>query len=147
MKILIASDHAGVRLKEQIKDYLKRKRISYEDFGTNTLDPVDYPDYAFRVAERVAKEKDARGILICGTGTGMTIAANKVRGVRAAAASDVYSAKMSRVDNDTNILGLRGRYFPYRKALAIIGAWLKTPFSGKHRHRNRLRKIADYENR
>jgi ribose 5-phosphate isomerase B len=145
MKIYLGSDHAGVRLKEKIKADLKRRKIPYEDLGTNALDPVDYPDYAFRVAERVAKHKGSRGILICGTGTGMTIAANKVDGIRAVAAYDAYSAKMSRVDNDTNVLGLRGRYFPTERAKRIISAWLRTPFSGKPRHRNRLRKIADYE--
>ncbi|MDW7760596.1 MAG: ribose 5-phosphate isomerase B [Acidobacteriota bacterium] len=145
MKIYLGSDHAGVRLKEKIKADLMRRKIPYEDLGTTTLDPVDYPDYAFRVAEHVAKHKGSRGILICGTGTGMTIAANKVDGIRAVAAYDTYSAKMSRVDNDTNVLGLRGRYFPTERAMRIIAVWLRTPFSGKPRHRNRLRKIADYE--
>ena len=147
MKIYLGSDHAGLRLKEKIKSFLRRQKIPYEDLGTNTRDPVDYPDYAFGVAERVARQKGSRGILICGTGTGMTIAANKVNGIRAAAAYDAYSAKMSRVDNDTNVLGLRGRYFPAERAMRIIAVWLRTPFSGKPRHRNRLRKIADYEKR
>ena len=109
MRVILASDHAGLRLKEKIKKYLARKKIEYEDMGTNSFKSVDYPDYAFKVAEKVAKNNHTRGILVCGTGTGMTIAANKVKGIRAVAAYDAYSAKMSRIDNDTNVLGLRGR--------------------------------------
>ncbi len=145
MKVIIASDHAGFRLKEKIKNYLRRRKIEFEDFGTDSLQAVDYPDYAIKVAKAVAKNKDHRGILICGTGTGMTIAANKVNGIRAVAAYDTYSAKMSRIDNDTNILGLRGRYFPYERIRKIISVWLDTPFSGERRHKKRLKKIANYE--
>ena len=145
MKVIIASDHAGVKLKERIKQYLKKRKIEYTDLGTNTLDSVDYPDYAIKVARRVAKDKILRGILVCGTGTGMTIAANKVKGIRAVAAYDPYSAKMSRIDNDSNILGLRGRFFPFEKVRKIIHIWLSTPFSGKERHKRRIKKIADYE--
>jgi ribose 5-phosphate isomerase B len=145
MEVIIASDHAGFRLKEKIKKYLERKKIKYRDLGTDSLESVDYPDYALKVAESVSKNKNRRGILVCGTGTGMTIAANKVRGVRAVAAYDAYSAKMSRIDNDTNVLGLRGRFFPIKKIKKIIDAWLNTPFSGEGRHRRRIKKIADYE--
>lgn len=145
MDIIIASDHAGFKLKEKIKHYLERKEIEYCDLGTDSLDSVDYPDFAIKVAEEVAKDKNSRGILVCGTGTGMTIAANKVKGIRAVAAYDSYSAKMSRVDNDTNVLGLRGRFFSFGKIKKIINIWLNTPFSGESRHENRLKKIADYE--
>jgi ribose 5-phosphate isomerase B len=145
MIVIIASDHAGLRLKEKVKKYLARKKIEYEDLGTESLTPVDYPDYALRVAEKVAKNKKARGILICGTGTGMTIAANKVKGIRAVAAYDAYSAKMSRMDNDTNVLGLRGRFFPFERIKKIIKVWLDTPFSGEKRHKRRIKKIEDYE--
>lgn len=117
---MLASDHAGLRLKEKVKKYLARKKIEYEDLGTKSFKSVDYPDYALKVAEKVAKNKNTRGILICGTGTGMTIAANKVKGIRAVAAYDAYSAKMSRIDNDTNVLGLRGRFFPFEKIKKII---------------------------
>ncbi|MGD2294957.1 MAG: RpiB/LacA/LacB family sugar-phosphate isomerase [Candidatus Aminicenantes bacterium] len=127
--------------------YLKREKIETIDLGTDSLDSVDYPDYAIQVAEKVAEDKNLRGILVCGTGTGMTIAANKVKGVRAAAAYDAYSAKMSRIDNDTNVLGLRGRFFPFRRVKKIIHIWLETPFSGKDRHKRRIQKIADYESR
>lgn len=145
MKVIIASDHAGFRLKQRIKKYLKKKKIEYEDLGTNSLNSVDYPDYAIRVAKKVAESKETKGILVCGTGTGMTIAANKVKGIRAVAAYDAYSARMSRIDNDTNVLGLRGRFFPYEKVNKIISVWLNTPFSGEERHKRRIKKIADYE--
>jgi len=145
MRVFIGADHAGVGLKERIKKYLKRKRIPYKDVGTDSTASVDYPDYAVRVAHRVAKDKNSKGILICGTGTGMVIAANKIRGVRAVAAYDRYSAKMSRYDNDANILALRGRFFPYEKAVGIVSTWLRTPFSGKPRHKRRLKKIKELE--
>ena len=145
MRVIIASDHAGLRLKEKVKKYLKRKKIEYEDLGTESFTSVDYPDYALKVAEKVAKNKNTRGILVCGTGTGMTIAANKVKGIRAVAAYDAYSAKMSRIDNDTNVLGLRGRFFPLEKMKKIITVWLDTPFSGEKRHKRRIKKIGDYE--
>jgi len=145
MRVIIASDHAGLRLKEKVKRYLKRKKIEYEDLGTESFTSVDYPDYALKVAEKVVKNKKTRGILICGTGTGMTIAANKVKGIRAVAAYDAYSAKMSRIDNDTNVLGLRGRFFPFEKIKKIISVWLDTPFSGEKRHKKRIKKITDYE--
>ena len=101
----------------------------------------DYPDYAFKVAKAVAKHKGSKGILVCGTGIGMGIAANKVRGIRAAMAYDLYSAKMSRLHNDSNILELRGRKFPYKKNEQIVMAWLKTPFSGGARHKRRIAKL------
>jgi ribose 5-phosphate isomerase B len=145
MKVIIGSDHAGFKLKEKIKKYLKMKKIEYIDMGTDSLESVDYPDYALKVAKQVAWNKNRRGILVCGTGTGMTIAANKVKGIRAVAAYDVYSARMSRIDNDTNILGLRGRYFPYEKVKKIINVWLNTPFSGEQRHKRRLKKISGLE--
>ena len=145
MKVIIASDHAGYKLKEKIIKYLRGKKIEYQDLGTDSLSSVDYPDYAIRVAEKVARSRNTRGILVCGTGTGMTIAANKVKGIRAVAAYDAYSAKMSRIDNDSNVLGLRGRFFPYEKVKKIISIWLNTPFSEEERHKRRLNKIADYE--
>jgi ribose 5-phosphate isomerase B len=145
MRVILASDHAGLRLKEKVKKYLEKKKIEYEDLGTKSFKSVDYPDYALKVAEKVAKNKNTRGILVCGTGTGMTIAANKVKGIRAVAAYDAYSAKMSRIDNDTNVLGLRGRFFPFEKIKKIITVWLDTPFSGEKRHKRRIKKIGDYE--
>ena len=144
-KVYIGSDHTGFELKEKLKKYFVEKRILCDDLGTHSLDSADYPDYAFEVAKRVAKEKNAAGILICGTGTGMVIAANKVKGIRAVAAYDTYSAEMSRRDNDANILALRGRFFPFKKIKEIISIWLKIPFSGKDRHKRRINKIKQFE--
>ena len=144
-KIYLGSDHAGFAVKEKLKRYFKEKRIPYKDLGTHSLDSVDYPDYAMAVARKIAKEKNTRGILICGTGTGMVIAANKVKGIRAVAAYDKYSAEMSRRDNDTNVLGLRGRFFPFKKIREIVSVWLKTPFSQKARHKRRINKIKKFE--
>lgn len=144
-KIYIGADHAGFGLKEKLKKYFTDKKLSYEDFGTGSPEPVDYPDFAIAVAKNVAKEKDSRGILICGTGTGMVIAANKVKGIRAVAAYDKYSAKMSRNDNDANVLCLRGRFFPFEKIKEIVSVWLKTPFSGEVRHQRRINKIKRFE--
>lgn len=141
-KIYLGADHAGFSLKEKLKKYFGRKGIEYEDLGGDGRKEDDYPDYAFRVAERVAKSKNARGILICGTGTGMVIAANKIRGIRAATAYDAYSARMARNDNNTNILCLRGREFSDARNLRLVEIWLKTGFSGEKRHKRRLRKIA-----
>lgn len=144
-KVYLGSDHAGFELKEKLKGYLKERKLPYDDFGTGSLGSVDYPDYAIAVAKKVAKEKDSRGILICGTGTGMVIAANKVKGIRAVAAYDKYSAKMSRNDNDANVLCLRGRFFPFEKIKEIVSIWLKTPFSGELRHQRRINKIRRFE--
>ncbi|MBU2561436.1 MAG: ribose 5-phosphate isomerase B [Nanoarchaeota archaeon] len=145
MRVIIGSDHAGYRRKEEVKRFLKGKRIPFEDVGTDSASPVDYPDFAVKVARKVARDKGLRGILVCGSGTGMAIAANKVKGIRAVAAYDNYTAKMSRIDNDTNVLGLRGRGFPLKKAQNIVTTWLKTPFSRKERHERRIKKIAKLE--
>ena len=141
MKIYLGSDHAGYAVKEKIKTYLKSKKVSFKDLGTYSTKPVDYPDYAFKVAKKVAKDKNSKGILVCGTGTGMVIAANKVKGIRAVAAYDAYSAKMSRHDNNANVLALRGRFFAFSKIQKIIDVWLKTRFSGESRHKQRILKI------
>jgi len=145
MKIIIGSDHAGYKVKEKIKKFLGKHDIDYEDVGTDSEKDVDYPDYAKKAAKKVAQSKNILGILICGTGTGMTIAANKIKGIRAVAAYDEYSAKMSRNDNDANVLGLRGRNFPYTKIEKIIKVWLSIPFSGKKRHIRRISKIKRIE--
>ncbi|PIN89421.1 ribose 5-phosphate isomerase B [Candidatus Pacearchaeota archaeon CG10_big_fil_rev_8_21_14_0_10_34_76] len=146
MKIYLGADHAGFDTKEKIRKFLEKREISYEDFSNiNKKEEDDYPDYAFKVAEKVVKNKGSRGILICGTGTGMVIAANKVRGVRAACAYDNYSAKMAKKDNDVNVLCLRGRKFSSSKAVRIIDLWLKEEFSGKPRHKRRIDKISKYE--
>lgn len=145
MKVILGSDHAGFILKEKIKKYLQKKKVIYEDLGTFSKGRVDYPDYAFRVARKVAKQRNYRGILLCDTGTGMAIAANKVRGIRAVLAYDNYSAKMSRLHNDANVLCLRARFFSYKKNERIVDVWLKTPFSKEARHKRRINKILKYE--
>ena len=140
--VILGADHAGFNLKEKLKKYFQKRRIPYEDVGTDGSKPHDdYPDYAVKAAKKVAKNKNYKGILVCGTGTGMAMAANKVKGVRAVIAYDPYSAKMSRVDNNANVLGLRGRFFPFARVKKIVDIWLSTPFSKKPRHKRRLRKI------
>lgn len=146
LTILLGSDHAGFYTKEKIKKFLDKNKTKYHDLGPSELNPNDdYPDYAFKVAQRVARNKSYRGILICGSGSGMTIAANKVKGVRAVAAYDKYSAKKSREDNDTNVLGLRSRRFSFYSIKKIIETWLSTPFSNEERHKRRIKKIQEYE--
>lgn len=141
MVIYLGADHAGYKLKERIKVFLEANDINYEDLGTDSEKSVDYPDYAKVVAGRVVKDKGSRGILICGTGTGMTIAANRIRGIRAVAAYDFYSAKMSRIDNDSNILALRGRNFRFKEIEKIMKIWFKTSFSKVVRHKRRVEKL------
>jgi ribose 5-phosphate isomerase B len=140
MKIGIGSDHAGFELKEYIKQELKNMRIDFVDYGTNSTASVDYPDYGKLVAQDVAKGKLDRGILFCGSGIGMNIVANKIKGIRAASCYDLYTAKMSRSHNDTNILVLGGRVIGKELALEIVKVWLETPFEGG-RHLERIKKI------
>ena len=141
MKIAIGSDHAGYKLKEEIKTFLKRKKIAVRDFGTTSEESCDYPDFAYPAAKAVAAGKFDRGILICGSGVGMTIVANKVAGIRAVNAYDIEIAKQSRLHGDCNVLCLAGRKMKREKALKIVDVWLKTPFSNEERHLRRLRKI------
>lgn len=141
--IILGSDHAGYRLKEKIKKLLLKKGYVAVDVGAYSSKPVDYADYAKKAAKKVkaGRNRDAKGILVCGSGTGMAIAANRVKGIRAVAAYDAYSAKMSRQDNNSNILCLRGRNFSGKKAVSITDIWLKTRFSNKKRHRRRIKKL------
>lgn len=143
--ILIGSDHAGFKLKEKIKIYLQKNKFKFVDFGTFDEKPCDYPDIAIKVAGEVSKSKNRKGILVCGTGTGMVIAANKVRGARAVMCYDIYSAKMAREHNDANILCLRGRKFSSNKAINLLKVWINTKFSGKSRHKRRINKISKFE--
>ncbi|MFH1290491.1 MAG: ribose 5-phosphate isomerase B [Nanoarchaeota archaeon] len=146
LKVFLGSDHAGFNVKEKIKKFLDKKQIPYHDLGPiEYIAGDDYPDYAFKVATRVARNKNYKGILVCGSGTGMVIAANKVKGIRAVAAYDKYSAKLSRQDNDTNVLCLRARKFSFRWIKKIISVWLDTKFSEGDRHKRRIKKIEDYE--
>jgi ribose 5-phosphate isomerase B len=139
-KVALGADHAGFALKESLKSWLIDQNYQVLDYGTHSPEPVDYPDYAALVGEAVAAEKVERGVLVCGTGIGMAIAANKVSGVRAAACSDLYTARMSREHNDANVLTLGGRLMGPDMALDILRMWLETPFAGD-RHRRRVDKI------
>lgn len=140
----IASDHGGLELKNQVVKYLTEKGHAFEDLGTYTTDSVDYPDYGIKVAEGVTSGKYDKGIVICGTGIGISIAVNKVPGIRAALCTDSYMARMSREHNNANILALGGRVVGVELAIDIVETWLKTDFLGG-RHQNRLDKIADIE--
>lgn len=144
MKLAIASDHAGYKLKEEIKKYLKDHDIS--DFGPYSEDPMDYPDTGLAAAEAVAKGEEEKGILICGSGIGMSIVANKVKGIRAALCQTCEFARLSRKHNDSNILVLSGRFIASHLAFDIINVWLSTKFESG-RHQNRLDKITKYEKR
>ena len=144
MKIGISSDHGGYELKEYIKEYLDKKNIEYIDYGTNSLDSVDYPDYGLKLAKGVVSGEVDKGIAICGTGIGISIACNKVAGIRCALCSDTYSARMSREHNDANILALGGRVIGKDLALEIVSTWLKAEFQGG-RHERRVNKIFNIE--
>jgi len=144
LRIALASDHAGFHLKEEIKKFLEEEGLSYHDFGTYSPDAVDYPDQARIVAEAVARGEFERGILFCGTGIGVAMAANKVPGIRAALCHDTYSARASREHNDANILALGGRVVGPALAREIVSVWLRSEFLGG-RHERRIAKIAEME--
>jgi ribose 5-phosphate isomerase B len=144
VRVAIGSDHAGFDLKERIKALLDEWAIPYEDLGTSSEASVDYPDYAQAVARRVTGGSADRGILVCGTGIGMSIAANKIHGIRAAVAWDETSARLSRQHNNANILALRGRTTPADRVRGIVEVFLNTAFAGG-RHARRVDKIAAIE--
>lgn len=144
MKVIIGSDHAGYSLKEGIKEYLNKSGTEIVDAGTDSDESVDYPDFGSQVAEKVSSGEFKRGILVCGSGVGMTIVANKFPGVRAALSLDVETAKLSRMHNDSNILSLAGRRTDIETAKNIIKTWLETEFEGG-RHKRRLDKIKNIE--
>ncbi|UOQ50245.1 ribose 5-phosphate isomerase B [Gracilibacillus caseinilyticus] len=145
MKVILASDHGGINLSKEIISLLEELNIEYEDIGCNCPDSVDYPDYGIPAAERVASGEFDRGILICGTGIGMSIAANKVKGIRAALVHDLFSAKATREHNDSNMITMGERVIGPGLAREIVKEWLGTEFQGG-RHANRIGKVADYEN-
>lgn len=146
MRIAIGSDHAGLKLKKEIIKHLEGKRIGFEDFGTLTEESCDYPDYALKVAEEVAAKNFEFGILVCGTGIGISIAANKVPGIRAALCGDTFSAHSCREHNDANILAIGERVTGAGLALDIVDAFLNAQFLGD-RHLKRVNKITDIENK
>jgi ribose 5-phosphate isomerase B len=144
VKVAIASDHAGFHLKQFLKRTLDDMKLQYEDLGTFDELSVDYPDYGHKVATAVASGEYDRGVLVCGTGLGMAITANKVPGVRAITAHDVFSARMSRAHNDANVLTMGERVVGEGVAADVLEAWLATEFEGG-RHAKRVEKIREIE--
>ncbi|WP_027358457.1 ribose 5-phosphate isomerase B [Desulforegula conservatrix] len=142
MKIIIGCDHAAYQLKDILKTYLADKGVEITDIGTNGIQSVNYPDYAKKVAFAVSKGEFDRGILLCGTGLGMSITANRFKGIRAALCNDVFLAKLSRQHNDSNILVLGARVIGDILALEILRTWLETPFEGG-RHQDRINMMDD----
>ena len=145
MRIAIGSDHAGFILKEEIVNFLAKKNFEFKDFGTLTPDPIDYPEIGTQVAEAVTNGEFDCGILVCGSGIGMSITANKVPGIRAALCGDTFCARFSRIHNDANILVLGERVTGVGIALDVVETWLSTEYPGEERHANRIRKIAEVE--
>ena len=139
-KIFISSDHAGFKLKEAIKKYLLNKKLPFQDLGPNNNDRVDYPDFAHKVAKKVKTSKNNVGILVCGSGMGMNIAANRHKNIRAAQCFNLKSTKLSRLHNDANIITLGSRLLTKKNALSCISVFLNTKFEGG-RHSKRIRKI------
>ena len=139
-KIFISSDHAGFKLKEEIKSHLSKKKISFKDIGPFNDDRVDYPDYAHKVARKVKTNKNNLGILVCGSGMGMNIAANRHKNIRAAQCFNLKSTKLSRLHNDANIITLGSRLLNKKLALNCVNTFLNTKFEGG-RHIKRIKKI------
>jgi len=144
MLVAIGSDHGGFRLKEEIKSLLTEANIEFQDFGTYSAEAVDYPDIAKKVCDVVVSGEYTRGILICGTGIGISIAANKVKGIRAALCHDVFSAQLTREHNDTNVLTMGERVIGPGLARMIVSTWLNAEFLGG-RHAKRVEKISALE--
>lgn len=143
MKIAIACDHGGYQLKEEVKAYLQEREIEVLDLGTNSEASVDYPEFGFACGEAVVSGKADRGIVVCGTGIGISIAANKVKGVRCSLCTDVTMAQLTRRHNDSNVLALGGRTTGVVTALDIVAAWLDTEFEGG-RHQRRVDLLNNY---
>ena len=145
-KIAIASDHGGFDLKENIIAFLLKKGLEIDNLGAHSTDSVDYPDYGIKLAQAITDKKFVRGILICGTGVGMSIVVNRFPGIRGTLCSDVYTAKMCREHNDSNILIMGGRVIEVSLAIEILETWLNTEFEGG-RHQRRLDKIKNIDAR
>lgn len=145
MKVAIGADHAGFEEKEKLKKTLDELGVEYEDFGTNSCDSVDYPDYAKKVGEAVASGKAEQGILVCGSGIGIAIAANKIHGVRAAQAWNELTARLAREHNDANVLSIGARVLPEEEIPKIVKAWFGAKFEGG-RHAKRVEKIEKMDN-
>jgi RpiB/LacA/LacB family sugar-phosphate isomerase len=147
MRIAIAADHAGFTLKQQIVEELRGASHNVEDLGTHNTDPVDYPDYALAVAQALAEGRADRGILICGSGVGASVAVNKLPGIRAGLCHDTYSAHQGVEHDNMNVLVLGGRVIGSALASELVQHFLQARFSGAERHRRRLAKVADIEAR
>lgn len=145
MKIAIGTDHGGFNLKPVLKEYLEKKGIEYKDFGCYGPESVDYNEYAIAVSKAVVSGEYDLGILICGTGIGMSIVANKVKGIRCGHCHDVFSARMTRLHNDANVLAFGERVIGPGLMLDIVEAFIGTPFSGDERHARRVNKIKALE--
>ena len=145
MKIAIACDHSALELKEEVKNLLVGRGLEYEDFGTYTTDSCHYPIYGARAAKAVAEGRCDLGIVICGTGIGISMTANKVKGIRCALCSDTFSARMTRIHNDSNMLALGARVIGVELAKEIVNAWLDAEFEGG-RHQVRIDMITALEN-
>ena len=143
-KIAIASDHGGFDLKENIIAFLLKKGLEIDNLGAHSTDSVDYPDYGIKLAQAIIDKKFVRGILICGTGVGMSIVVNRFPGIRGTLCSDVYTAKMCREHNDSNVLIMGGRVIEVGLAIEILETWLNTEFEGG-RHQRRLDKIKEID--
>ncbi len=146
MKIAIGCDHGGIVLKPAIKKVLENNSIDIVDMGCEDIKSVDYPDYALKVAEAVSKGEVDRGIILCGTGIGISIAANKVKGVRAAVCHDLFTAQMCAQHNDANVIAMGGRVINEELAGQMVQVWLDTPFEGG-RHNGRVAKISEIESK
>lgn len=146
MKVLLTGDHAGMTLRNEVADLLDEMGIIYEDAGASCVASVDYPDYALPAAERIASGEFDRGIFICGTGIGMSIAANKVKGIRCALVHDMFSAKATRQHNNSNVLAMGERVIGPGLGREIAKVWLETEFQGD-RHERRIEKITTYEDK
>lgn len=136
--LAVGCDHGGYELKKEILEHLKKRGIEYKDFGCDSTDAVDYPIYARKVTDAITSGECEKGILICGTGIGISIAANKVKGIRAALCTDCFTAEATRQHNDANILALGGRVVGPGLAIKIVDTFLDTPFSNAQRHKNRI---------
>jgi ribose 5-phosphate isomerase B len=147
MIIGLGADHAGYHLKNIVRSYLQQQGITVRDFGTHTDSPCDYPDFAMMVANAVAQGECDLGILICGTGVGMSISANKVKGIRAAHAQDPVTARLSRQHNDANVLCMGGRIIGAELAMEIVNAFLNASFTDEERHARRVHKVKILEKR
>ena len=141
MKVYLGADHAGFGAKEELKKMLAKKNLDFEDLGTYSKESCDYPDYALKVARKIVKNRGSLGLLVCGTGTGTSITANKVKGIRSAQATSVYMAKMARLHNDANVLSMGTRINSKKEIAGMASVFISTPFSGEARHKRRVRKM------